>query len=156
MRVIWASGDEKLDRADPQESPEKRCCGLGGKKRISVCPPRCHPHLGDHITNRAFSKHSFSWGTQWSLSAINKAVWKKRDILKKNQRHWLAWPSSRPVCWNQIREQGLAGKVVWPRGCSAWRISLLLAPTADWLHLQLGKNRTFLHVSGPSLILYMW
>lgn len=122
--------------------------GTGGKKRISVCPPLCHPHLGDHITNRAFLKRSFSKGAQWGLSTINKQC-ESRGIYLKNQREWLAWPSSRPVCWNQIREWGLAGKVVRPQGCSTWRISLLLAPTADWF-------QTFLHVSGPSLILYMW
>lgn len=66
-----------------------------------------------------------------------------RGIYLKNQRHWLAWPSFRPVCWNQIRERGLAGKVVRPQGCSPWRISPLLAPIADWLHLQMGKSKHF-------------
>lgn len=68
----------------PEESP-RTMLGTGGRKRISVCPPFCHPHLGDHITNRAFSKCSFSRGTQWGLSAINKAVWNQRDILKKSK-----------------------------------------------------------------------
>lgn len=139
-----------------QENHRRRCWrpGVGGK-RISACPPLCHPHLGDHITNRAFSERSFSRGTQWGLLAINKAVWKQRDILKKNQRRWLAWPSSCPVCWNQIREWGLAGKVARPQGCSTWQISLLLAPVVDWFHLQMGgKTKTFLHVSAASLILY--
>lgn len=85
---------------------------------------------------------------RWSI-----AVW---GIYLKNQRSRLAWPSSRPVCWNQIRERDLAGKVVWPRGCSTWRLSLLLAPIAHWFHLQMGKTKTFLHLSGPSLIQYMW
>lgn len=56
--------------------------GDGGKKGISVCPPLCHPHLCDHITNRAFAKRSFSRGTQWGLSVINSSV---RDILKKSK-----------------------------------------------------------------------
>lgn len=59
--------------------------GDWGKKRISVCPPLCHPHLGDHITNRAFLKRFFSRGTKWGLSAINKAVWRQRVILKKSK-----------------------------------------------------------------------
>lgn len=82
--VIWASGDEKLDRGNPQNH-HKRCWQLEKKKRISVCPLLCHSRWGDHVTNRAFSKRSFSRGTKWGLSAINKAAWKQRDILKKSK-----------------------------------------------------------------------
>lgn len=51
---------------------------------------------------------------RWSIKQCeNRGIylggWKK-----KNQRHWLAWPSSHPVCWNQIRERGPCRK-----GCSA-------------------------------------
>lgn len=83
MGVIYASGDEKLGWRSTRIVVDD--AGDWGKKRISACPPLCHPHLGDHITNRAFSKHSFSRRTQWGLLAINKAVWKQRDILKKSK-----------------------------------------------------------------------
>lgn len=107
----------------------------------------------DHITNRAFST-LLEKKNQRGLLVINKAVWKQRDLLEKNQRHWLAWPSSHPVCWNQIREYGACRK-----GCSA--IGLLnltdIPPTGThWFHLQMGKIQTFPHLSVASLMPYIW
>lgn len=54
-RVLKASGHEKPDRKKITTDDVGDWCWEGAK-RISVCPPLCHPHLLDHITNRAFSK----------------------------------------------------------------------------------------------------
>lgn len=45
-----------------------------GESRACVRPPLGHPHLDDHVTNRAFWKLSLSRGTRRCLSLINKAV----------------------------------------------------------------------------------
>ncbi len=145
---MCASGDEKLDRGDPRLSPWTMLRTEGGERGlVSV-------YLSTILIWVITLQTELSWSAL--LAKQHNEVCRRsikqcesRGIYLKNQREWLAWPSSWPVCWNQIREQGLAGKVVRPQGCSTLRISLLLAPTEDWF-------QTFLHVSGPSLILYMW
>lgn len=116
----------------------------------------CHPHLGDHITNRAFSKRSFTRGTQWGLSPINKAVWKQRDILKKSKA--LAGVAIIPP--RLLESDKGAGPC--RKGCSAPGLLDLTDIPPAGTHCGLissangKKNKTFLHLSGPSLILYMW
>lgn len=133
----------------------RRCWGLCGVGGISVCPPLCHPHLSDHITNRAFSKRSFSKGAQWGLSAINKAVWKQRDILKKSK----ALAGMAIISARLLESDKGAGPC--RKGCSAPGLLALTYIPPTGTHCRLiasanGKIQTFLHVSGPSLILYMW
>lgn len=138
--VFLASGNESLDRGEPQKSLKMML--ETGRKRGLVSVHHSTIFIWA-ITLQI--EPSPSTGTKWGLLVINTAVWKQRDVIKKkrNQRLWLAWPSSRPVCWNQIREWGLAGWDVWPLGSLRWRISLPPAPIADWFHLQMGKIKMF-------------
>lgn len=66
-----------LHEGDPQEVTTDDA----GESRACVRPPLDHPHLGDHVTNRAFWKLSLSRGTRRRLSLINKAVSERGDIL---------------------------------------------------------------------------
>lgn len=117
---------------------------LRKKKRISVCPLLRHPQRGDHVTNRAFLKRSFSGGTKWGLSAINKAAWRQRDILKKSKA--LAGMAIISPC---LLESDM-GSGPSSKGCSAWGQLYLMdiPPTGTRCTLISSANGQNQNVSG--------
>lgn len=86
LREDWGGEGSSLPlemRDFHEGDPQEVTTDDAGESRACVRPPLGHPHLGDHVTNRAFRKLSLSRGTRQRrrLSLINKAVSERGDIL---------------------------------------------------------------------------
>lgn len=66
LREAWGVGRGRyflLEMSDFREGdPQEVTTDDAGESRACVRPPLGHPHLGDHVTNRAFWKLSLSRG----------------------------------------------------------------------------------------------